>query len=510
MVDQTGEPAAAPAAGGAPAEYAGSQPKPWLRWLAILVAVAAWCFSAMLLRVSSQAGGSPLLDAVCGAGAGDCTAVLTSPQAYFTLGDQTGGPRIPISALGMAYFAFVALWYLFIGPPARNGRYWHFVILLVVLVGAWQSASYMLMMRNVLQRWCAGCVVVHALNAVLLLVTLAAWPWSQRPRTGPSGFGRVMRTLAVVLAIALLAGAVVLRLVGAPQDYTFLLAALGLAGAAGWPTHRRWPAGLPLPTARLALAALTAGVLFGMLHLFWIYLNVAAGLLDRTMKQYTELVSDPAFVRWDLDRQAPVELPLYPDEVFGGAPDAPHTAVVFGDFHCPACRQLHEMLVQVAQKYPDRLRVAFRYFPQDSTCNPNPKFRGASHPGACRVAQAAEAARVAGGREAYLAMRKKLWEEQARLPKKPPEQQSAAERALFENWAAELGLDPGTFAAALESEEVRQRIEQDIATGNRLDFSELPVVYLDGKRLRGWSKAQTWDAALGQAQSELPATHSSE
>jgi protein-disulfide isomerase/uncharacterized membrane protein len=417
-----------------------AQPKPWVRWLAVALAVAGWWVSWRLLLVSLGApAGDPFLQAVCGGGPNNgCDSVLTSPYAYVRISPSAEAPKIPVSAFGMGYFAFVALWYLFVGPPARRGRVWHLVPAVVVLIGAVESLAYIAVMKYTLGRWCGGCLVAHGINGALLLLTIAAYPW-----------------------------------------------------------RRAAAAALPHPTARLALAGVAAGCLAFLLHLVTIYTATVLHILQERTETYAAVLNDPDFILWDFNRQPVESIPLYDDELFAGSPAAPNTVVVFSDFQCSACKLAHETLVQVAEKYPAAVRIAFRYYPQDPACNPNPGFRSGGHASACRAAEAAEAARVVGGRDAYLAMRKKLWDNQAALPTRAYAEQSEQERELFADWAADLGFDRAAFAAAMDSPAVAARIQADIAQADRLGIQTVPVVFVNGKRLRNWSKLETWEAILG-------------
>lgn len=420
------------------------QPKPWVRWLAVVLAAAGWYVSLKLLKVTGGAPAGPFVQALCGGAKGehaldDCTSVLTSPQAYVPISREASAPKIPVSAFGMAYFAFVALWYLFVGPPTHDRRYWHFLIAVIVVCGAWQSVEYIRIMKYELHRWCGGCLAVHAVNGALLVLTVLAYPW--RPPAKP--------------------------------------------------VHSH-------PRARLVGATATAGVLALATHLLVVYLMIAGTIMTERNAQYAAVLNDAAYVLWDFNRQPVVSIPLADDEVLAGDPAAPNTVVVFGDFQCTHCRELHEMLHEVARKYPDRLRVAFRYYPQDPECNPNPAYRSGGHASACRAARAAEAARIVGGRDAYLAMRNKLWDGQNRLPTRPYVQQTERERKLFEDWAAEIGLDRAAFTAAMDAPAVAARIQADIDLATRLGLQSMPVVYVNGRQLRGWSKLDTWAAILGE------------
>lgn len=416
-------------------------PKRWVAWLAVVVAVAGWYVSFKLALISSGGAADSLLAAVCGgsdaAGKTGCDAVLTAPQAYFALGTDPGAPRMPVSVLGMAYFAAVGVWYLFVGPPTRARRGWHLVIAVFVLMGVWESVGYMRIMAFELERWCGGCLVAHALNGGLAVLTILAWPWRRADETG------------------------------------------GL--------H---------PSHRLALATATAGGLALLTHLALVYVLVAGQILQERTAAFRQVLDDPAFILWDFERQDTVELPLRADEFLAGDPAAPHTIMVFSDFQCTVCKQLHETLQRVLTKYAGRVRVAYRHYPQDPECNPHPNFRAGAHGSACRAARAAEAVRRVAGDEAYARMCALLYERRSQLPKRPVEQLSPTERNLLTNWAVELGVDRAAFEAAFNSDQVAVRIVADIAQADALGLAAMPVLYLDGKRLRNWTRDETWDALL--------------
>jgi protein-disulfide isomerase/uncharacterized membrane protein len=412
------------------------QPRPRLRWLALALAVVGWWVSLNLFMAAlNPAASNAFLDALCsgggqtgaGAPAGDCRAVLSSPWGYVKLSKQPGAPRLPVSVLGMGYFALVGLWYLLVGPATRGRGAYHLLILAAVLVGAGYSLYFMHVMSSVLHRWCGGCLVVHAANIVLLGLTIAAWPWGR--------------------------------------------------GDTGVQAH---------PSGRLALAAMTAGLLALFSHLAAGFILVTGEVNRQNRDNYLRIVGDPNYVEWNHARQPVVELPLREDEVFLGARGAAHTVVIFSDFQCPACRQAHAVLDQVVQRYPGALRVAFRYFPQDAACNPLPMFQEGRHPAACAAARACEAAYVVGGADAALAMRKLLYVRQNEL-----------EQNRFEQWAQELKLDAAAFRAAVESARVQERIKRDVDLGVALGLSGMPIVYLDNRKVEGWSNERVWERLLG-------------
>lgn len=407
------------------------QPKVALRWVGFGIAFAGWLVSALLfMSVGRGTASSTLLDAICGPGddaaaTWNCNGVLRSRWGYWP---SEGQPRIPVSAYGMAYFAMVGLWYLFVGPVTRGRGAYHLVVTALIVVGVAESVQFVLIMANTLKQWCAACLVVHALNVLLLAVTIAAWPW--RAHSQP---------------------------------------------------HR------PHPTGRLALATITAGLLALVAHLAVALLIIQGGMTRQLEREYVKIAHDPAYVRWQYERQPTVDLPIRDDEVIRGSADAPHTVVVFTDFQCNRCRQAHAVLGKQLAAHADKLRVIHRHFPQDPTCNPHPAFAAGGHPAACRAARAYEAARIVGGAAAASAMSARLFERQGELELEP-----------YAAWADELGLDVAAFTAAMDASAATERIAADVALGLELDLTGVPVMYLDGRRLHGWSQPETWNHLLGE------------
>lgn len=420
---------------------ASRMPKTWIRWSAVALALAGWYVSLLLLRVSLGAQADGLLEAVCGArddaGLTGCDSVLTSPEAYISIGERAGALKLPVSTLGMAYFAFVGFWYLFVGATTRDRRAWHLLIAVVVVWGAWESLGYIRSMAFELHRWCGGCLLAHAINGCLLVLTILAWPGRETPSDRAA--------------------------------------------------H---------PSARLALAAGFGGVAVGLLHLALVITAVVQVELNRRDTQYGHVLNDPEFIIWDYQRQSAVDIPLFEDEAFAGRAAATNTIVLFSDFQCPHCRHAHEVVAKVLEKYPEQVRAVYRLYPQDPDCNPNPRFHAGGHPSACRAASTAEAARRLAGIDAFLRMQQLLYARQDQLPHVPFARQNAAQRSLFENWAAEIGLDRDAFRQTLEDPATGERIRACIAQADRLGISAMPVVYLNGRPLRNWSKLEVWDALL--------------
>jgi protein-disulfide isomerase/uncharacterized membrane protein len=405
-------------------------PRGWIRWVAVVLALVGWWFSLDLVKLSlGLSASTPWLQAECGASADpsetfDCQSVLNSSWASIPLSTRPGATRIPTATFGMGYFAFVGLWYLFVGAPTRSRWARHLLITAVIGCGAATSVLMIYMMGSVLHKWCGGCLVTHVANGGLLLLTIVAFPWT-RDRANVA----------------------------------------------------------PHPRGRLALATLAACTFLFLLHPAITLVLLAGNSANRWQQNYTNIVDDPEYVRWQYERQ-PVQARLTEDPpVDAGDPGAPNTVVVFVDYQCPACKSAYDTLKTLMQEYPGALRISYRHFPLDRSCNDD--VPRSSHPVACRASAAAEAARVVGGSEAFRAMRELLYQRLDEL-----------EQAPYARWAAELGIDESAFSRALESEEVASRIQEDIELGKQLGVKGIPVFFLNGRRLHYWSRPETWKALL--------------
>ena len=205
-------------------------PRRLLGWIAVLLALAGWWLSLDLARLSfGLPANTPWLQTSCGGsdeegGISDCQSVLNSSWASVPLSNQPGATRIPISVFGMGYFAFVGLWYLFVGPVTRSRWARHLLISAIVLIGVLYSIFMIHLMGNVLHRWCGGCLATHAVNGGLLVVTILSFPWwRDQANLAPYPRGR--------LALAALSGCTFLFLLH-PSIALFLIANKSMARAA--------------------------------------------------------------------------------------------------------------------------------------------------------------------------------------------------------------------------------------------------------------------------------------
>ena len=191
---------------------------------------------------------------------------------------------------------------------------------------------------------------------------------------------------------------------------------------------------------------------------FWIVLGVVflalVGLFFATKKDTpgsTAVNGDPKTI-------------LASDHVRSGK-DANVTLIEYGDFQCPACGAYYPIVKELESTYGDKVNFVFRHFPLIQI-----------HPNAFAAARAAEAA---GNQGKFFEMHDKLYETQNSWGEATSNQQS-----LFEGYAQELGLKMDQFKSDYSSNEVADRINQDLATGQQtFSIDSTPSFVLNGTKI---------------------------
>lgn len=145
-----------------------------------------------------------------------------------------------------------------------------------------------------------------------------------------------------------------------------------------------------------------------------------------------------------------------------GKQDSSVTVVEFADMQCPACAGANPAVNALYAEYKDRVKFVFRHYPLDM------------HRNAPAGAEAVEAA----------AEQNKFWEMVDELYARQPEWETLQDpKPVFRRIAANIGLDPAKFDAALGNQSHRDRIAQDKADGNALDIPGTPTFYVNGERI---------------------------
>ncbi len=134
--------------------------------------------------------------------------------------------------------------------------------------------------------------------------------------------------------------------------------------------------------------------------------------------------------------------------------------VEFADFQCPACGVAFPVVENIRKTYGDKITYVYRNFPL------------MQHPQGKPAAAAAEAAGKQG----------KFWEMYALLFSKQNEWSGKSNAdEIFSGYAKNLNLDIGKFTQDSLSEEVANRIAQDISDGTSLGVNQTPTFFINGE-----------------------------
>lgn len=157
--------------------------------------------------------------------------------------------------------------------------------------------------------------------------------------------------------------------------------------------------------------------------------------------------------------------------------------VEYGDYQCPACGAYYLPVKQTVEKYSSLITFQFRNYPLYQI-----------HPNAMAAARSAEAADLQGK---FWPMHDLLYENQQVWSA------AASPQSIFEGFARQLGLDLAKFRQDVKSSTANDRIQADLAEGNKLGIDSTPTFFLDGKKisnpnptLEGFSKVL--DAAIAK------------
>ena len=154
-----------------------------------------------------------------------------------------------------------------------------------------------------------------------------------------------------------------------------------------------------------------------------------------------------------------------------GPADAAITLVQYVDYECPYTRLSRHSVHQLQREFSESLRFVFRHFPLEEI-----------HPHARAASVAAE---TAAKQTDFWTMHEYLFEHQ-----------KALEDADLQRYVVELGLDSDRFAHDRTSGDVENRIDRDVASGERSGVSGTPTFYVNGIRHDGSYDLQSLRTAI--------------
>ena len=186
---------------------------------------------------------------------------------------------------------------------------------------------------------------------------------------------------------------------------------------------------------------------------------------------------------------AVIDMTRFEGQPWRGAPQAPVSIVVVGDFECSQCRALARALDDLDQEWPGMLRTAFLNAPLSSRCNP--AVPADLHPAACWLAAASECAAEQGLFDVFhdLLLRD--------LPA------HGAEPRVIEERLVALGLEPAAFAACMEAGRGAAAVDADLALCRELGLTTTPSLVIEGHMKLGsvhpWMLRELLAPLVGEA-----------
>lgn len=162
-----------------------------------------------------------------------------------------------------------------------------------------------------------------------------------------------------------------------------------------------------------------------------------------------------------------------------GPEDAPITIIEFSDYQCPYCQTWYQQVFeQLLASYPNQIRFVYRDLPLSG------------HPEAI---PAAEAADCAGEQGAYWKYHDALFSGQYDL-----------NRAAYEQYAADLGLDAKAFTTCLDSHRYQDEVQADARDAARVGINSTPTFVVNGRVLIGALPFANFQAVIDEELAAKP------
>lgn len=156
-------------------------------------------------------------------------------------------------------------------------------------------------------------------------------------------------------------------------------------------------------------------------------------------------------------------LTVVADDWIKGNRDAAVTLVEYLDFECEACGAYYPVVKRLSEEFGNDVRFVVRYFPL---------------PGHKNSMTSALAVEAAGRQGKYWEMHNIVFENQRDWGEK-----QLPDPKIFENFARQLGLNMDQYSKDITSQEVKDRIERDRNSGQKLNLQGTPSFFLNGEKI---------------------------
>lgn len=215
---------------------------------------------------------------------------------------------------------------------------------------------------------------------------------------------------------------------------------------------------MTLSTHTKHLVALLGAVLF------------ASMLLFIAITQYQSLTPKPIASSSVLDT---FTIPILPGDPILGDVRAQRTVIAFEDYACTSCQQQHQLLNQVLEKYPQRIKIVWKglpinQFPHDS-----------------RDAQI----------RAYCYEAQDLFEDFHTLAFINADALSVA---ILEQIDEQIdGVNQSALQNCIDSPEAQAYISQNELIARALQIQQVPTFFIDNQQIQPPQSLEGWEAVLG-------------
>lgn len=167
---------------------------------------------------------------------------------------------------------------------------------------------------------------------------------------------------------------------------------------------------------------------------------------------------------------------------FHGESGAPVIDIVeLADFQCPGCKMAGQMLKPFVLKHGDQVRVTFRNFPLDGSCNPYAP--GGRHPVACAIARGSLCA----------AKQNKFWEFHDEIYDRQSEDTSLQ---TIKDVVKAVGIDEAAFDACVKDQATEMALQKDMQLGDLVKLESTPTLIVNNHKLVGARTPAEFEALL--------------
>ncbi|MFH0828582.1 MAG: thioredoxin domain-containing protein [Candidatus Kerfeldbacteria bacterium] len=196
-----------------------------------------------------------------------------------------------------------------------------------------------------------------------------------------------------------------------------------------------------------------------------------------------------------LVNKTPAPVAEYPTDKVGSADwvlgkrDAKVVLIEYSDLQCPACAAYYSVMSELHAAYPDTLAIVYREFP----------LRG-THQNADNAANAAEAAGIQG----------KFWEMHDQLFKNQNAWANLSDPLdTFADYAQQIGLDVTKFKSDYTSQAVKDKVNQQLQSGEAAKVDSTPTFFLQGVSVSPAASLDAFKPLIEDALKKAPIAESS-